>query len=91
MNEDGNGWDEEVLDDICKNRDKNLIKRILIPHFQNQDSWFWLPEEKGCFTVKSCYRLLTGEHVWDHAVFWRKLWSLQLPRESHKLYVKILS
>lgn len=79
MTVDGENWDEEVLADICNNRDRNLIRRIPISHSLNRDSWFWLQEEKGCFTVKSCYRMITGEQVCDYAGFWRKLWSLQLP------------
>ncbi|XP_074352483.1 uncharacterized protein LOC141691612 [Apium graveolens] len=54
-------WDEEVLLDICNERDKNLIKKIPLSKREDHDAWFWFPDEKGCFTVKSCYRLLQGE------------------------------
>ena len=79
MTDNGKEWDEDVINDICNERDRELIKRIPIPSRSIQDSWFWLFEDTGCFTVKSCYRKLQGEQVCDHAAFWRKMWSLQLP------------
>lgn len=79
MDENKTGWDEEVLHDVCNERDTELIKRIPIPVSGREDSWFWLFEDKGCFSVKSCYRRLQGEQVWTNAEFWRKLWSLELP------------
>lgn len=72
-------WDEKILVDICNERDRNLIRRIPLSNSQENDEWMWLPEDKGCFTVRSCYRLLQGEIEAPLAQFWRKLWNLQLP------------
>lgn len=55
---DGNSWDVEILNDLCNERDKGLIQQIPIPLRPRPDSWFWLPESKGKFSVRSCYRLL---------------------------------
>ena len=67
--------------DICNERDRELIKRIPIPSRSTQDSWFDYSKIRDALLLKlkSCYRKLQGEHVRDHAAFWRKLWSLQLP------------
>lgn len=72
-------WDIEVLQDICNERDRELIKQIPIPRISKDDSWFWLFDDKGEFSVKSCYRVLRGEHACPDKVFWRTLWGLNLP------------
>lgn len=46
-----NRWDEEVLRDICNNRDMQLIKSIPSPRHHVEDSWFWSLEESGIFLV----------------------------------------
>lgn len=79
METDSPNWDDAVLHDICTDRDVQLIKRIPTPLQQTEDSWFWILEESGSFSVKSCYRRIQGEQVWPHALFWRKIWSLELP------------
>lgn len=72
-------WDEEILNDICNNMDIKLIKSIPLSTTERQDAWFWIFEEKGEFTVKSCYRKLVGEYNTSDAGFWKKVWSLDLP------------
>lgn len=53
--------------------------RVPIPMEQKNDSWFWILDEKGMFTVRSCYRQLQGVGVCEYADFWKCLWSLKLP------------
>lgn len=72
-------WDDEILRDICNDRDRLLISKIALPRREMQDSWYWIFDEKGDFTVMSCYRQLRGERSLLNANFWRKLWSLRLP------------
>lgn len=43
-------WDEDILKDICNERDKKLIKRIPVPARGGIDDWYWLPDEKGMFS-----------------------------------------
>ncbi|WOG91125.1 hypothetical protein DCAR_0310373 [Daucus carota subsp. sativus] len=47
-------WDEDVLNDLCNDRDKRLIKQIPIPIRSRSDSWYWILDDKGEFSVKSC-------------------------------------
>ena len=35
-------WDIDVLNDICDNKDVELIKRIPLPLSDKVDSWFWI-------------------------------------------------
>lgn len=70
LTEEGvNKWDEAILLDILNERDVQLIKKIHIPMGQRPDSWFWLIDDSGMFTVKSCYRQLMGEQTWTNAEF----------------------
>lgn len=64
-----NNWDEEVLNDIFNSRDGELIKRIPLPVTSRHDSWFWVLDEKGIFTVNSCYRMIQGEHNTPYSTF----------------------
>lgn len=79
MREGENTWDEEILRDLFNDRDVNLIQKIPLPMRQEQDSWFWPSDDKGLFTVRSCYRMLQGESVNVNSGFWKKLWSMQVP------------
>ncbi|XP_074342400.1 putative mitochondrial protein AtMg00310 [Apium graveolens] len=61
MCNEGKRWDLEILNDVCNNRDMDLIKRIPILLVDMQDSWYWYFEDSGNFTVKSCYRWIQVE------------------------------
>lgn len=72
-------WDNEILNDLFNSRDVQLIKNIPLVSMDKNDSWLWLFDANGEFTVKSCYRQLVGESNMSNAGFWKKLWSLELP------------
>lgn len=76
---EGRNWDAKVFRYIFNERDVALINRIPISVAQCDDSWFWLRDEKGKFTVRSCYMWLQGERDVVHLNFWKKLWSLKMP------------
>lgn len=79
MTENKAQWDDEILMDIFNDKDIELIKRIPVSRNMQQDSWYWVMEQSGLFTVKSYYRSLIGEQQWPYAAFWKKLWALDLP------------
>ncbi|KAL8089279.1 hypothetical protein AgCh_038904 [Apium graveolens] len=79
MNEDRRGWDDEILQDLCNERDRDLIKQIPLTRLQRNDTWFWLFDEQGKFSVRSCYRRIRGESACVDRSFWTKLWKLKLP------------
>lgn len=56
-----------------------MINRIPLSVNVRHDSWFWLLDPTGLFTVKSCHKKLVGEQTGSEAQFWKKLWSLDLP------------
>ena len=59
-------WDIELIDDLFDARDSALIKHIPLSMHVNIDSWYWLLDEKGDFTVRNFYRGLQGECSDDH-------------------------
>ncbi|XP_074333675.1 putative ribonuclease H protein At1g65750 isoform X1 [Apium graveolens] len=79
MQEDVCRWDFDIVQDVLQTRDVDLIKRIPLPLEEVTDSWFWILDEKGDYTVKSGYRWLQGELDMVDKGFWIKLWSLKLP------------
>lgn len=72
---------QESVKEGCRRRigDGNLIKRIPLTRRERKDSWFWLFDDVGHFTLKSCYRILQGGLDTPDTHFWKKLWSLKLP------------
>lgn len=72
-------WDVDVVSDLFEERDKKLILQILVPVRDKEDSWYWILDQKGEFTVKSCYKKVRGEYACVDGDFWKRVWSLQLP------------
>ncbi|XP_074337145.1 uncharacterized protein LOC141674318 [Apium graveolens] len=79
MIDDGRNWDVEVIEDLLETRDCELIKQIPLSIYIFTDSWYWLLDDKGEFTVKSYYRALKGECADDCTRLWKKIWALKLP------------
>lgn len=79
MQEDVCRWDFDIIQDVFQDCDAELVKRIPLPLSAVTDSWFWILDEKGDYTVKSGYRWLQGELDNEDKWYWTKLWSLKLP------------
>ncbi|XP_019190337.1 PREDICTED: uncharacterized protein LOC109184754 [Ipomoea nil] len=56
----------------------------------NQDSWYWYWDQKGAYTVKSCYKRLNG--AVSNQRPWARIWNLSVPpkdgRQECKTYVR---
>lgn len=79
MHNNGAEWDDDILTDLFNARDRQLIYQIPLSTRTKADSWYWIFDSNGAFSVKSCYRRLQGENECTEKSFWKKLWSLQLP------------
>lgn len=77
--ENQRAWDVDILSNICNDRDKKLIRQIPIPMRPREDDWYWILEDKGEFSVRSCYRKIHGESECVNKSYWKNIWSLQLP------------
>ncbi|KAL8101548.1 hypothetical protein AgCh_033450 [Apium graveolens] len=73
-------WDNDILVDLFDERDRLLIQQIpLSNRYTGQDGWYWMWEENGKFTVKSCYRQIQGEQMCYDRRFWKLLWGIKFP------------
>ncbi|KAH9782340.1 putative reverse transcriptase/RNA-dependent DNA polymerase [Citrus sinensis] len=72
-------WDFDAVNDIFNSRDQDLIRRIPLSSRIDKDNWFWLPDSKGLYSVRSCYRMLNTLHPPPSSSAWRKLWLLPVP------------
>lgn len=69
----------DILSDICNAIDIDLIKKIPVPMCRREDSWFWILEDNGMFTVRSCCKQLQGDCLAVKSSFWKHLWALKFP------------
>ncbi|KAL8089646.1 hypothetical protein AgCh_039217 [Apium graveolens] len=56
VNDRDKSWDDTMLNNLFIERDIRLIKQIPLASTERRDSWMWLFDSKGEFTVKSGYR-----------------------------------
>ncbi|XP_019191707.1 PREDICTED: uncharacterized protein LOC109186235 [Ipomoea nil] len=81
-------WDAEIVSDIFQVED---VQRILTTPVNTQfkDSWRWLGDLRGMYTVKHGYRLITSMEGQDDTnvspTAWKKLWSLPVPPKVRNL------
>ncbi|XP_031106239.1 uncharacterized protein LOC116010884 [Ipomoea triloba] len=75
-----NTWDLSILRDIFLPVDVDRIVKIPVSPTYD-DSWYWVGEPNGCYTVKSGYRKLVGEFITTPGGFdkWKQLWKLKVP------------
>ena len=76
-------WDADLIADLFCERDKHLILSIPLSLRTNSSGWYWLPDRRGCYTVRSGYRCLTNASVGDPNPrlkwMWSKIWALKVP------------
>ena len=79
----GRGWDSDLVNSIFENNVSLAICSIPLAKSHTSDSLTWHYSNNGLYTVKSCYRMLTGSlHETESRLYvssWKKLWTLFLP------------
>jgi hypothetical protein len=78
-------WDEELVRDIFWEFDvKDILATPIKPEFE--DFLAWQPDSKGCFTVKSAYRMYVTRRdgsqqssSTETGFEWKKIWQLECP------------
>ncbi|XP_019186606.1 PREDICTED: uncharacterized protein LOC109181309 [Ipomoea nil] len=87
-----NSWDQDILSDIFIPENVTRISRIPVsPDYE--DSWYWLSDPKGCYSVKSGYRHIVGTFECNSDNFdkWVALWSLKVPPKWRTFLWRALS
>lgn len=78
-----NDWDCDLMRDIFIQEDVEKILKIPISLMNQEDKWIWLGDNKGQYTVKSGYRVLSRAfpqfYVGNPSFNWLKLWNLAIP------------
>ncbi|KAH9728256.1 putative reverse transcriptase/RNA-dependent DNA polymerase [Citrus sinensis] len=77
-------WDFDVVADIFSNRDRELILQIPLGSRINQDDWYWLPDSKGQYTIRNCYKMLENQPSSLNSSVWRQPWQLPVPAKVKK-------
>ncbi|XP_060962282.1 uncharacterized protein LOC133032375 [Cannabis sativa] len=80
-------WDEDI--DLFAPEIAAIILGIPLNQSGGVDSWYWIAEKNGFYSVRSAYNLLQKlKHHSDDSeviVFWKKLWSLKVPPKAKDL------
>ncbi|XP_019150943.1 PREDICTED: uncharacterized protein LOC109147742 [Ipomoea nil] len=77
LNNQGTGWDVNKVTNLFNARDVSMIMNIPVSLRKPSDSWYWYWDQKGAYTVKSCYKRLNGA-VADQRP-WTRIWNLGVP------------
>ncbi|KAM6573571.1 hypothetical protein CsatA_017651 [Cannabis sativa] len=77
------GWDVEIIEDMFEERDAQLILSIQLSDSTTADSWHWMMEHSGFYSVKSAYNYLqSSSGSWLHFEddsYWKRLWKIEVP------------
>uniref|UniRef100_A0A803PM53 Reverse transcriptase domain-containing protein n=1 Tax=Cannabis sativa TaxID=3483 RepID=A0A803PM53_CANSA len=85
-------WKEDMVRQWFREEDARRILNISLPRVLTNDSWLWLPEPSGNFSVSSAYKLLKniGSGV-EGDKKWRLLWGSKIHNRLKMLWCRILS
>lgn len=89
FNQEGDGWDIEILNDLFSDRDRSLILCVPISLSKGNDAPFWSGEKDGHYSVKSAYRFMLGEWQMGDDSHWTKMWSLDIPPKVKNFFWRV--
>ncbi|XP_031120872.1 uncharacterized protein LOC116024110 [Ipomoea triloba] len=92
INPSSGTWDDQILRDIFNPIDVERILQIPVsPHYE--DSWFWLGDPKGSYSVKHGYRRMIGDFEIAPGNFdkWLHLWKIKCPAKWRTFVWRALS
>ncbi|KAM6544160.1 hypothetical protein CsatB_008607 [Cannabis sativa] len=82
-------WDSDVVCDLFTPTEAAIILGIPISQAGGEDSWYWLAESNGFYSVRSAYKLLQAQKQQADAPqtsqFWKRLWELKVPPKTKDL------
>ncbi|XP_019179260.1 PREDICTED: uncharacterized protein LOC109174482 [Ipomoea nil] len=73
-------WDPHILSDLFIPEDVERINMIPVsPEYE--DSWYWMSDPNGTYTVKNAYRHIVGDYENNPANFdkWVAMWKIKVP------------
>nr|GMD79625.1 uncharacterized protein LOC109164833 [Ipomoea batatas] len=86
LNAEKTNWDLDIIHAIFDSEDRDAILSIPVPQTKHPDKFIWAGEEKGVYTIKSCYKLLVRGLISGVSLDWANMWKLSIPPKV-KLFV----
>ena len=85
MSTSRNVYEEDILEDLFNERDRNLIRQVPLGSVSRLDRWYSLWDKKGVYSMKSGYRFLTSDLAATFSsqvpTVWKSIWKLQVPNK----------
>ncbi|KAM6600830.1 hypothetical protein CsatA_020439 [Cannabis sativa] len=82
-------WDEDIVKDLFSSETAAIILGIPLNQAGGIDSWYWIAEKNGFYSVRSAYnlrqRLKLHSDGSEASVFWKRLWALKVPPKAKDL------
>ncbi|KAL5798070.1 hypothetical protein ACOSQ2_002890 [Xanthoceras sorbifolium] len=86
-------WSRDLVQFYFRPEEADIILSIPLCSSPLRDSLIWHFDKKGCFSVKSAYRLALKDSCYDSpsgsrapSPWWKKLWTLQIPSKIKIFY-----
>lgn len=80
-------WEEEILYDLFEQGDVERILNIPLSNRDTPDYLYWGWDEKGDYSVRSCYRAQQAAHIQTEEAKWTSMWKLKiLPKVKNMLW-----
>uniref|UniRef100_A0A803QB80 Reverse transcriptase domain-containing protein n=1 Tax=Cannabis sativa TaxID=3483 RepID=A0A803QB80_CANSA len=87
-----NAWDENLINRWFHEDDARRIINITLSSRPVQDSWLWMPESNGNFSIKSAYRTIKNFNSTDDGSRkWKAIWGAKIHNRLKMFWWKILS
>ncbi|XP_019181906.1 PREDICTED: uncharacterized protein LOC109177017 [Ipomoea nil] len=84
-------WDPHILSDLFIPEDVSKIVKIPVsPDYD--DSWYWMGDPKGIYSVKNAYRRIIGDYENNPGDFdkWVRMWKLKVPPKWKTLLWRVV-
>lgn len=84
-------WNESLITSLFGHTDRNMIRSIPLTDSRTGDKIIWTEDDKGIFTVKSCYKALMGSMSSTNTPIWTKFWNFKLPPKIKTFFWQLCS